>query len=67
MKNNRKLKRESKTMRNPKVIEIHFVKDESSYSDFRVEEAKNLIAQMILLNEETVKRKKNPSKSKSKK
>ena len=39
--------RESKTMRNAKVIEVVFLKDESESNDIRISEAMNLIAQMI--------------------
>ena len=38
---------ESKTMQKVKVIEVVFVRDESESSDVRVDEARNLIAQMI--------------------
>ncbi len=41
--------RETKTLRNAKVIEVVFVKDESLLSVARITEAKNLIAQMIEL------------------
>lgn len=44
---NRKLPRESKTLRNAKVIEVVFMKDESVSDEIRITEAKNLIAQMI--------------------
>lgn len=39
--------RESKTMQNVKVIEVVFVRDESESSGMRIDEARNLIAQMI--------------------
>ncbi len=49
MKSNRIL-RESKTLKNVVVTEIHFVKDESEQSEVRANEVKNLIAQMIELS-----------------
>ena len=39
--------RESKTMRDVKVIEVIFVRDNSESCDVRADEARNLIAQMI--------------------
>lgn len=48
---NRKQSKPRRTMRNPKVIEILFMRDESEFTESRVEEARNLIAQMILLGE----------------
>lgn len=41
-----------RTMKNPKVIDVLFVRDESEFSQSAVEETKNLIAQMILLGQE---------------
>lgn len=46
----RKPPRESKTLRNAKVIEVVFLRDESVSSEIRITEAKNLIAQMIELS-----------------
>lgn len=43
----RKPPRESKTLRNAKVIEVVFLRDESVSDEIRITEAKNLIAQMI--------------------
>lgn len=40
----------SKTMRNVKVINFEFVKDETGNSRERTEEVRNLIAQMIELS-----------------
>lgn len=40
----------SKTMRDVKVLELHFVKDESGYSRARTEEVRNLVAQIIELS-----------------
>ena len=39
-------------MKDPKVIEIVYMRNNSEFSESRVEEAKNLIAQMILLGRE---------------
>ncbi len=41
------MQRESKTLRNVKVIEVVFLRDESIFSEMRITEAKNLIAQML--------------------
>jgi len=45
----KKMQKKSKTMRNPKVVEIIFVKDNDRA---RTEEVKNLVAQMIILGRE---------------
>jgi len=45
----KKLQKKSKTIRNPKVVEMVFVQDGDRA---RTEEVKNLIAQMIILGRE---------------
>lgn len=44
-----KIRKKSKTMRNPQVISLTFVRDDD---EARTNEASNLIAQMILLGRE---------------